>query len=419
VGISLFWLAVLVRSLRSDNQPLFSRICPCRRGVVIVFVHRVKRPLLFTLILLLACGIAVSQTVPQKRAARLGVGMNVSYLDNWWLGTKKKHFSDFARPEEAAKREKMFADIAAAGFKTVRLPICFSAWMQINRPYQWENESGLKMADLFVKWALANNLNVIIDLHHTEFDGSIPEAATAERIVNLWVKIADRYKTMDPERVFFELRNEPHDMPADVWRWQANQIINAVREIAPQHTLVVGFHDWNGRQAMIDSKPFEDGNIIYTFHYYDPFLFTHQGASWAGVGGIEEIKSLPFPATKDLKIQTPEKARGQWTESLIRTYGNDSKAEKMFKDLSAAKDWSIKNKVPIFAGEFGSLSKSASMEDRCRHAEIVYAAFGKLQIPNAWWEWDGGFNMFDPGTTKISDCMRKAIDSYRRLTIGN
>jgi hypothetical protein len=84
----------------------------------------------------------------------------------------------------------------------------------------------------------------------------------------------------------------------------------------------------------------------------------------------------------------------------------------MFKDLKAAKDWSEKHSVPIFVGEFGSLSKFASPEDRCRHAEVVYSAFGKLQIPNAWWEWDGGFNMFKTDTTEIMDCMRKAIDSY-------
>ncbi len=377
-------------------------------------IHAFKASALILWILFFGIPIAASQSVAQKRFERMGVGMNVSYLDNWWLGTKEKHYSDFAKPEEAAKRENMFAEIAKAGFKTVRIPICFSAWMQMKRPYDWEDTNGLKMADSFVKWALANNLNVIIDLHHSEFDGSIPEAGSAERIVNLWLRIAERYQKTDPEKVFFELRNEPHDMTAEGWRWQANQIIKVVREIAPQHTLIVGFHDWNGRQAMLDSKPLEDKNIIYTFHYYDPFLFTHQGATWAGVGGIEEIKFLPFPATKDLKIKTPDKARGQWTEGLIRTYGNDSKAEKMLKDLTAAKDWSVKNKVPIFVGEFGSFSKFASLADRCRHAEIVYSTFGKLQIPNTWWEWDGGFCMFDEGTTKISDCMRVAIDSFEK-----
>lgn len=370
-----------------------------------------KKTILLFLIVFFGGQFIAGQSVAQKRAERIGTGMNLSYLDNWWLGTKEKRFSDFAKPEEAAKREKMFADIAKAGFKTVRIPVCFSAWMELKQPYNWKNFKGLEMADNFVKWALANNLNVIIDLHHTEFDNSIPEAANAERIVNLWVRIAERYKDSDPEKVFFELRNEPHDITAEGWRWQAEQIIKYVREIAPKHTLIVGFHEWNSRQALIDSKPFADQNIIYTFHYYDPFVFTHQGATWSSEG-LPDVKNVPFPWTKGAKIKVPSSAKGKWVEDLINNYQKDSESSKMFADLKTAKDWSEKHKVPIFLGEFGSFGKFAALEDRCRHAETIYSALGKLKIPNAWWEWDGGFNMFKPETTEIAECMRKAIDSY-------
>ncbi len=182
---------------------------------------------------LLACLAANAQSVAQRRADRLGLGMNLSYLDNWWLGSKEKRFSDFAKGAEAAKREKMFADISRAGFRTVRIPINFGAWASIDRPYRWENPDGLNMADLFVKWALANSLNTIVDLHHVEFDGSISGAANTERVVWLWKEIAARYKDTDPEKVFFEIRNEPHDIKAEDWREQATAIINAVRAIAP------------------------------------------------------------------------------------------------------------------------------------------------------------------------------------------
>jgi len=369
-----------------------------------------KKTIYFLLILLVGAQIVIAQGIAQKRADRMKTGMNLSYLDNWWLGTKGKNYADFVKPNEAAKREKMFAAIAEAGFNTVRIPINFGAWASLEKPYRWENKDGLKIADSFVKWALDNNLNAIIDLHHTEFDGKVKGAAATERIVWLWREIAERYKNTNPEKVFFELRNEPHDIKAEEWRAQAEVIITIVRAVAPKHTLIVGFHDWNSRAALIDSEPFADANIIYTFHYYDPFIFTHQGATWAGEG-LPELTGVPFPAAAgDIKI--PETAKGKWVESQIKSYAKDSQSEKMFADLKAAKDWSSKNKVPIFLGEFGSFGKYMTIEDRCRHASVIYSALGRLNIPNAWWEWDGGFNMFELGTTKIAPCMRKAIDSY-------
>ena len=352
-----------------------------------------------------------AQSLAQKRAETLQLGMNVSYLDHYWEGSKAKHFSDFAKPSEAAKREKVFADIAKAGFKTVRLPICFSAWMGLARPYNWDNPKALEMADSFVQWALDNGLNVIIDLHHSEFDRSVANADAPERIVNLWVRIAERYKNTNPEKVFFELRNEPNRMDETAWRWEAAQIIKYVREITPQHTLIVGFTEWNGRRQLIAANPFTDKNIIYTFHYYDPFIFTHQGAEWTDLGKWG-LKNVPFPYAKGNKIKVPSRVKGTWVENQINSYETDSQATRIFADLKAAKDWSEKNKVPIFVGEVGSYREFSALEDRCRHAQTVYKALGDLDIPNAWWEWDGGFNMFKTGTQEIAPCMRKALESF-------
>jgi len=360
--------------------------------------------------MLLTQGLVTAQSGAKARAAAMGLGMNLSYLDNFWLGTRQKHFSDFAKAAEAAKREKMLGDIAKAGFKTVRIPICFSAWASLESPYHWETEDGIRMADSFVTWALDKGLNVIVDLHHPEFDGKVAGAADTARVVWLWQQIAKHYRGADPEHVFFEIRNEPHDISPESWRAQAEEVIKAVRSIDTKHTLIVGFHDWNSRQALLDSRPFDDTNIIYTFHYYDPFAFTHQGATWTAEG-MGDLHPVPFPGSAaDIKV--PQSAKGKWVETLVSKYGEDSREKKMLADLKAAKAWSEKYGVPIFLGEFGSYGKYPTMQDRCRHATVIYTALGKLGIPNAWWEWDGGFNMFDPGTATISDCMRRAIHSY-------
>lgn len=363
------------------------------------------------LLLTVFAGMQVFADAPaQRRAKRLSLGMNFSYLENWWLGTKEKSYSDFIKPDTAQKKLGVFKSISAAGFKTVRIPINFGAWASYEQPYRWTVPTGLEIADKFIATALAEGLIVIIDFHHVEFDKTVKGADSTERIVWIWKEVAARYNRLDPENALFELRNEPHDIRAEDWREQAEELIKTVRQIAPEHTLVIGFHDWNSRQAMIHSEPFADKNIIYTFHYYDPFIFTHQGATWSSAG-LPELRGLPFPADKN-KIEVPKTAKGTWIEERIKAYSDDSKADKMFDDLKTAKDWSTKNDVPIFLGEFGSFGNFAAMKDRCRHADKVYSALGKLEIPNAWWEWDGGFAMFAKGTTEISACMRAAAKKF-------
>src|SRR5258708_19123446 len=127
---------------------------------------------------------------------------------------------------------------------------------------------------------------------------------------------------------------------------------------------------------------------------------------------MKGLRGIGFTYSSEKKISVPATAKGTWVEGMINDYKRDSDPAFMYSELNAAKEWSLKNKVPIFLGEFGSYDQYSSMEDRCRHAAAVYSALGKLGIPNAWWEWDGGFNMFDRGIPRISPCMRKAIDSY-------
>jgi endoglucanase len=341
----------------------------------------------------------------------LGLGVNLSYLEGYWSGTKARHFSDFVNLNQVPARKQEMADIARAGFKTVRIPVCFGAWASIQPPYQWETPGYLAAPDSLIQWALNNNLTAIIDLHHVEFDGSIAGADSLARVVWLWQQIARRYKDTDPNNVLFELRNEPHGITATAWRAQATQLIEAVRAIAPNHTMVVGFHDWNGRDALLQSAPFSDPNLIYTFHFYDPFVFTHQGATWAGAG-LPDLKGIPFPANSGTVLTVPPAAKGTWVENAIRNYASEATYDVIYRNLELAKTWSTTRNVPIFLGEFGSYGLNAEPDSRCRHAEAIYVALGKLQIPSTWWEWDGGFSMFSPGTTQLMPCMKAALTTF-------
>ncbi|TGV82236.1 glycosyl hydrolase, partial [Mesorhizobium sp. M2D.F.Ca.ET.145.01.1.1] len=71
----------------------------------------------------------------------------------------------------------------------------------------------------------------------------------------------------------------------------------------------------------IDPRTIPDDNIIWTFHSYDPFLLTHQGATWAG-DFIPYVTGLPYPLTAvpkgqlDVTLDTIRariKAEAPWT----------------------------------------------------------------------------------------------------------
>jgi len=370
-----------------------------------------KKGIILTIVVAMLASVVCGSDKASERAHRMGPGMNLSFLENFWQGTESRHYSDFVRKEDMEAAERRLADIRAAGFRTVRIPINFSAWASMEAPFEWESEELVKQADRVIGWALEAGLNVIIDHHHPELGDRFAPAVTTERMVVLWKRIAERYRHLDPERVFFELRNEPKDIEAAVWRLQAEELIRTVQKAAPDHTIIVGFHDWNSRDALVSSEPFEFENVIYTFHYYHPFMFTHMGATWVAPG-ISDLRDIAFPGTPGKVPEIPEKGKGTWVESQLRSYGSDANLKYIDSQIKEAREWSVKHGAPVFLGEFGSLGTYSSEQDRCRHAKAVYEALGKYRIPSAWWEWFAGFNFLDEQGRKPRPCFADAIAVY-------
>ena len=149
------------------------------------------------LLLIVFAGMPILANTPaHARAKKLGLGMNFSYLENWWLGTKEKSYADFMKPAEAERKLGVFKSISQAGFKTVRIPINLGAWASYEQPFRWTTPEGLRLADKFIDAALAEGLYTIIDLHHVEFDKSIKGADSTERLVWIWKEIAQRYRCL-------------------------------------------------------------------------------------------------------------------------------------------------------------------------------------------------------------------------------
>jgi len=275
-------------------------------------------------------------------------------------------------PFEGAWGVRLEADyfrlIKAAGFNSVRIPVRFSAHTAKKEPYTID-PTFLKRADWAVKNALSRGLFAILDMHHYE-EIHVDPAGHKQRYLAMWEQIAEHFKD-HPAELMFELLNEPcKDLKAEIWNDIIKEVLPVVRKSNPDRTILIGPVHWNNIDYLSKlSIPAEDRNIIATCHYYSPFHFTHQGASWIG----EESKKW---------LGTTWTASPEQKQAVIR-------------DFDKALTWAEVNKRPIHIGEFGAYSKADS-QSRARWTAFIARQAEKRKFSWAYWEFCAGFGVYDP-----------------------
>lgn len=364
---------------------------------------------IITGILLLTVFSVNAQSIAWQRTGKLGMGMNLSWLENYWNGSKKDNYDDYLDMKSIAGKKQDLLLMHQLGFKTVRLPVSFDHWTGLKPPYRIVKTNYFAAIDSILQWAKLYHLNVIIDDHHGSLDDSTQVMQELPRLNAIWKQVATRYKNTDPNKVFFEIYNEPHDISNAQWKQCALQLIKTIRGIAPHHTLIVGGVDWNSISGLQKLGKLPDDNIIYTFHFYNPFLFTHQGAAWAGIKATANLH-IPFPYNaKEMPSLNPESI-GTYGENNYKNYQEQGTAAGLKKELEAAKAFSEKYHVPVFCGEWGSYKKYSDATSRCRYTATIKKLLEELHIPFAYWEWDQSFSFFkgEPSLQNISGGMKKA-----------
>src|SRR5215475_11427759 len=106
----------------------------------------------------------------------------------------------------------------------------------------------------------------------------------------------------DTFHVAFEPLNEPPNCPDGDEAWDAAQLslYHQVRSLRRSVKFVVYGHHWGDNTGTdftsLDPTPYlSDLNILFTFHYYDPFAFTGQGLSWLLDGRLKYLTGLTWP----------------------------------------------------------------------------------------------------------------------------
>ena len=86
----------------------------------------------------------------------------------------------------------------------------------------------------------------------------------------------------------------------DAYRWYGVEakLVAAIRQAAPANTIIAAGAKWDDDDDMILLEPLRDPNVIYVFHFYEPHIFTHQGATW-GAYYWHWLKGLHYPSSPE------------------------------------------------------------------------------------------------------------------------
>ncbi|MCQ2054314.1 MAG: glycoside hydrolase family 5 protein [Fibrobacter sp.] len=309
---------------------------------------------------------------------RLGKGIN---LGNSW---DSQGYDDggWSNPIE----DNFFKIISNAGFNSIRLPV---RW-QFDSDYGSHTVSPDRLAGVKedIQLAIDNGLAVIVDFHHYVelFDlGNAANRGNAdsvalfakekEHFLAMWKQVATELDVFPDSLLVYDVMNEPTIANADIVNDLTMSAYEVIRAAAPGKTIMFeAYHAAKFADLEVLKLP-EDGNIIYSGHYYEPYTFSHQGNGYACKG---------------------DEAYSNTAKADIKNYA--ALATKLYPDVNGGH-------IPMNMGEFGISGQSNWQCDKDGPSDKYKSMWTKLTIEAAetydisWHYWGfvgvGGFEAYD------------------------
>jgi aryl-phospho-beta-D-glucosidase BglC (GH1 family) len=329
-------------------------------------------------------------TAVRRHAAHLQHGINLS---EWFAqvyderGYTREHFVSWTTAQDIDA-------IKAMGFDHVRLSVNPQPMFRRGQADRIPEEY-LGYLDGALQMILTRGLAVIIDIHpESDFKQKLAtDDSFVEQFADYWRALARHYASTNPELVSFEILNEPEFK--DRFRWQGVQakLALAIREGAPQHTIIAAGAYWSSESELLFFDPLRDPNIIYNFHFYEPHVFTHQGATWS-TNYVHYLKDLPYPSTPE-NVQAAAALLPDAVNRLQAIhYGLDRwNAARVDGEIGQVAAWANRWNVPVTCNEFGVYRKAANPRDRAAWILDVRTTLEKYGIGWTMWDYSGGFGV--------------------------
>lgn len=338
----------------------------------------------------------------EARIARLAKGINIPswfWLNRGPVDNLRKRYPDTD-----------FRLIKKLGFTFVRIPIDMANIYDKNQP-DFLNKTNLPYLDRGIRKILSYDLAVIIDLHSisqkeggSDYSGPLGRDETfTETFCRFWTSFASHLSQFDPDWVILEPMNEPVlSGKEENWPPVQKKVIAAIRKGAPKHSILATGAQWSNLDTLLELQPLKDRNIIYNFHFYEPHIFTHQGASWSS-DWVKPLRNIPYPSSPEAVKDLIEKYPDEKTANNIKRYGEQRwNAEKIEGRMKLASDWANRNNVKIICNEWGSYKRYCPPEYRNAWIKDVRQSCEKFGIGWCMWTFDGSFGVVIRKNEKVT-----------------
>jgi aryl-phospho-beta-D-glucosidase BglC (GH1 family) len=210
----------------------------------------------------------------------------------------------------------------------------------------------------------------------------------------IWAFIADRYA--NKKHILFETLNEPVAPTTEVWCEVRDRLCRAIRRHAPGITIITGSNMWNWPSKFSELTPVNDNNIVYSVHFYEPLLFTHQNAPWIDEPEIKIERTYPadygpgFTRKYDMVLSA-----GAWDRDRII---------KEFEPVNAFRE---KYDVPVICNEFGVYTP-VELQAQLRWYTDLLSVLKEMGIGYSYWN----YKNLDFGIISTGEKLHENLPQY-------